>query len=137
MYTLITALLFSLAFTYFATQNTATVSIRLANTYLAGVPLYWIIFAALFTGVLVAAIISAIESLSLNNSETYSLKARKNEAAISDTKNEVNKLNERVHELENENRNLQQELEKTQEQSPFYAHNPTFFDRLRSRFSTI
>lgn len=131
---LIAAVLFGLAFAFFATQNTTGVTLRFYDVVWTGVPLYLIALGSLLVGFIIAWIISlfdwAATTLTVYDKD-HSI--RKRERVIND-------LSHRINELEIENAKLRGNdteaviHEPSIEKTP--THRPSFFDRFRRpRFS--
>jgi uncharacterized integral membrane protein len=131
MYTLIVSLLFGLAFTYFATQNTGPVTIHLANSNWSGVPLYWAIFGALLIGVVIAALISIAEAIASFRFGDQ----RKTSTLTHHQQEKINELSTEVKNLQIQNDKLHTELDKAQKDSPFYQPQPSVIDRLKTRMA--
>jgi len=98
--------IFGLLFAYFATGNTALVSIKFGQYIFPGVPLYLVILASLAIGLIIAGLIYFLKSLS--SSFTISEK----EDALKEAKKESAELTKQVHKLELENTKLKTELGK-------------------------
>ncbi len=86
---------------YFATQNTAGVTIQLDSAVWRNIPLYIVMVGSLLVGVFIAALFSFIKSLSSR------LELRGKDHALSEAKKSIADLTRRVHELELENTKLQ------------------------------
>ncbi|MBI4067195.1 DUF1049 domain-containing protein [Candidatus Gottesmanbacteria bacterium] len=121
MFTLIFAIIVGLGIAYFATQNTLFVPIILSNnTPIAEVPLYVIIIGSLFVGIAIAAIISAVESLS--SSVTIYGKERM-----------IEKLQNKMHDMEVELARLKGEKEERRVVVEEHTHTPGVLDNLRHK----
>jgi len=103
LYLIITILL-TLGVAFFATQNTTTVPIIVANAPIPDVPVYVIVIVSLLTGMLVAWLLSLLKSLS------SSLTIRNRDNALKESKKTITELTKRVHVLEIENTELKSEL---------------------------
>lgn len=100
MISLIILIVTGAGFAYFATQNTARVSINLFHYVITDIPIYVVVLAALLIGIFICWIISVFGSIST------SLKIfGKNSKIKQDTK-DISALNKRIHDLELENENL-------------------------------
>jgi uncharacterized integral membrane protein len=100
MLVLLIAVIFGLAFGYFATQNTAPVTIRIADFALEGVPLYLVAVGSLLLGLFIAWILYVARSVS----STVTI-YRKNHA-MRRAEHTAADLEQRVHDLEVENERL-------------------------------
>lgn len=100
MLALLIAVLFGLGIGYFATENTAPVTIRLAEYALEDVPLYLVVVGSLLIGLFIAWILYVARSVSarwtIYNKDQVVRKTRRN----------VTDLEQRVRELEMENERL-------------------------------
>jgi uncharacterized integral membrane protein len=100
MLVLILGVIFGLAAGYFATQNTAPVTIELGQYVIKEVPLYMVIIGALLVGLFVAWILYLAKVLSsrvtIYGKDTEVRKARRT----------IVDLEQRCHELEEENGRL-------------------------------
>ncbi len=103
MFVLIIAVIFGLGIASFAIQNTAPVSIQLAQYTIPGVPLYGIAIGALLLGLLIAYIISMVDAFS------SILKIHGKENALKEAKKTIAQLAKQLHELELENARLNPE----------------------------
>ncbi|MBI2617572.1 DUF1049 domain-containing protein [Candidatus Gottesmanbacteria bacterium] len=111
---LLIIILFGIGFAYFATQNTSGVTIYADSYVFSDIPLYVVILGSLLLGILLASIISVVNSLS-----TYFI-LRKKENTVKELKRTVAELIKRVHllELEGEKRkegNNQKELDESRD----------------------
>lgn len=94
MLALLLILLFGLGFAYFATQNTIGITVNLAQYSFYNVPLYIVILCSLLVGIILATIITLLNSFS------SFLILRRKENTIRELKNTVAQLIKRVHLLE-------------------------------------
>jgi uncharacterized integral membrane protein len=101
MSTLIVMTLFGIGFAMFATQNLNPVFVNLGGYSLAGVPLYLVVLGSMLAGILISAVISWTNSIGA----LMSIKGRDHK--IKETEHEVEKLRERLKEMEIENARLQ------------------------------
>ncbi|MDO8658169.1 MAG: lipopolysaccharide assembly protein LapA domain-containing protein [Candidatus Levybacteria bacterium] len=85
---------------FFATQNTQTISITLANYPLTGIPLYLIVLGSLLLGFLVSWIISLVNVIS------SALKIHGKESTIKNANKQISELTRKVNQLELENESL-------------------------------
>lgn len=100
MSTLIVMTLFGIVFGLFATQNINTVSVNLGSYSLIGIPLFLLVLGSMLVGILVSAIISWTNSLGA----LMSIKGRDHK--IKETEHDLDRMKERLHQLEIENAKL-------------------------------
>jgi len=100
MLALVIAVMFGLAIGYFATQNTAPVTIRMAEYALEEIPLYLVVVGSLLVGLFVAWILYIAQALSAR------LTIYGKDQVVRKTRRTVTDLEQRVHELEVENERL-------------------------------
>lgn len=95
MFTLIFAIVFGIAFSLFAIQNTNRVTITIANIPFGNIPLWMIIIVSLLVGLVFASYFNVINIISskfqLHNKDK-SLKGA--DGKIDDLKDEINNLKE-------------------------------------------
>lgn len=103
MFTLIVLVVFGIGVAFFATQNTQTISITLANYPMTGIPLYLIVLGSLLLGFVVSWITNLIDVIS------SALKIHGKESTIKDANKQISELTKRVHQLELENERLKAE----------------------------
>jgi len=103
MFALIVLVVFGIGVAFFATQNTQTVSIILANYPLTDIPLYLIVLVSLLLGFIVSWIISLVDVIS------SALKIHGRESTIKDANKQISELTKRAHQLELENERLKGE----------------------------
>ncbi len=103
VFALIVLVIFGIGVAFFATQNTQTISITLANYPLTGIPLYLIVLASLFLGFVVGWIISFVDVIA------SALKMHGKENTIKNANKQISELTKRVHQLELENERLKGE----------------------------
>ncbi len=106
MFTLILLVVLGLVFGYFATQNTQSVPVTLANTTLTDVPLYILLGITLLIGFGISWVINILDSI------TAAFKLRGKDKTIKNAKATVGELEKRVSELEVENAKLKGQLQK-------------------------
>lgn len=87
-------------FAYFATQNTARISVNLFHYVIPNIPVYVVVLAALLIGILICWVISVFGSIST------SLKIFGKNSKIKQSSKEIDNLNKKIHDLELENENL-------------------------------
>ncbi len=122
--------LFALAVAYFAIQNAYGVPLVVANNIFPSVPLYAIIIGSVLVGILLASLISSMDSLS-----AY-MRLRGKEQTIQEDQKAIHDLQEKVQHLEIENAQLKNEsqhtvlVEEPQERTERPLHRPSFFDNL-------
>jgi uncharacterized integral membrane protein len=102
MFTLILFVILGIMFGYFATQNTQTITITLAN-YATSIPLYIAIGITLLLGLSFSWLISLLNSFS------FAMKMRGKNSTIKDSKRTISDLTKHVNELEIENAKLKGE----------------------------
>ena len=130
MLSLIVTILFALAIAYFAIQNTIGVTLVLANNFLTGIPLYFIVIGSVLTGVILASIISGLNAFSAYQ------RLRGKERIIANDQKQIQILQEKVTTLETENTQLHTEHVRTDdnvrevepEEAP--VQRPSFFHNL-------
>lgn len=103
MLVLIVTVIFGLGIAYFATQNTTTITIKLAGYTLTDLPLYVMVVGSLLVGLLFAWIINLVSSIS------SSLTIHGKDKTIKEAKKTIADLTKKVHELELENTQLKAE----------------------------
>lgn len=104
MFFLVVTVIFGALFAIFATQNTIGVPVTIGAYSWTNVPLYIIAIASLLFGLLVAWI------LSIADWATNSLALHGKNQQIRTVKNEADKNEARIHELEIENARLKEEI---------------------------
>lgn len=100
MFTLIFAVVFGLALSFFALQNTNRVTITLANIPFSDVPLWVIIVVSVLTGLIFASYFNVI------NIVTSAFRLRTKDNAIKGADNEIRKLSDENKRLSEENERL-------------------------------
>jgi len=100
MLALVIAVLFGLVISYFATQNTAPVTIRFAEYALQDIPLYLVVVGSLLIGLFIAWILYLAQFLSAR----WTIHGR--DQLVRKTQRDVADLERKVHELEVENERL-------------------------------
>jgi len=110
VFTLIFSIVFGLALSFFALQNTNRVTITLANIPFSDVPLWVIIVISVLVGLIFASYFNVI------NIVTSALKLHNKDNAIKGADNEIQSL-------KNENKKLREENEelKTKKDSPLVS----------------
>jgi uncharacterized membrane protein YciS (DUF1049 family) len=103
MLALIILFVLGIGVAYFATQNTQTISITLADYHLNGIPLYLIVLVSLLLGFVVSWIMSLVDVIS------SALNIHGKESAIKDANKQISELTKKVHQLELENERLKAE----------------------------
>lgn len=134
MTTLILIVLFGIGFALFATQNTSSVTVQLAG-YILSLPLYIVAFGSLLVGLFISWILSIIDSIAT----WVKLSGRENQ--LYETRQAVESLENRIHELELENTQLRgkadfrpihgREVEIEKPDSEIQQKSQHFFDRLK------
>ncbi len=112
MLTLILLLIVGSGLAYLSHNNLTPVAVKVGPYVFAGVPLFYVIIGALLTGLVLAYVISLIQTISA------SLTIRGKEKEISKNKNEVLELTKRVHKLELENEKLRKDSPTAKPQDP-------------------
>lgn len=136
MITLMSAIGLGLIFTYFATQNTNTVTISLGNLIWTGILLYVVILGTLLLGFLVASLLSLI------NEATSALTISGKDHQLKKNENLVDELKNKNHDFELENTHLKGELRKANidTMKEKVAHTKegvrNFFGRMRHSISS-
>jgi uncharacterized integral membrane protein len=97
MIAIILFIVFGLLFSYFATQNTATVAIYFGTYSLKNVPLYLLVLASLGLGIIFASIFYFVKTIS------YKLASGQKNKELSHKNKEITQLTKELHELEIEN----------------------------------
>lgn len=108
MVSLIVIFLFALGVSYFAIQNTTAVPIIFANSIFQNVPLYFIVIASVLVGLILASLISSIDTLS-----AY-MKLRGKDNRIHNDEKVIDDLQQKVHDLEIENAKLKGGFDQTE-----------------------
>lgn len=117
-----------IGFAYFAAQNTSAVDIQLAGHHLPAVPLYILALGSLLLGIFISWIIS------LANGVSFLFSNYKKDSKIKDKESTIEELTTKLHQTELENARLKGEnLDTNTPAEPI--NQPSFFDRLRHRFS--
>lgn len=111
MLTLILLVILGLIFGYFASQNTQTITITLANYVITSIPLYIVIGATLLLGLSLSWLISLLDSFSM------AMKFREKNSTIKDSKRTIQDLTKRVNQLEIENAGLKGKGEQVDDES--------------------
>jgi uncharacterized membrane protein YciS (DUF1049 family) len=109
MFIFILFLFLALAFGYFATQNTQTISVTLANQTLPNIPLYIVLGVTFLIGLIFSWIISLFGSLA------SALEIRGKDHKIKDAKNTIHEMTRRANQLELENATLKKQKDKGQD----------------------
>lgn len=135
MTALILLFVFGLGVAYFAMQNTYPVTVTLFGIPFPGVQLYLVVIGAILFGLVIAWLVSMINSIP----SFFTL--RNKDAAISQSQKTINDLKEEIHELEVKNARLKGEneaepvvVEESVENPKVYS-NPSFFQRMRHSLS--
>ena len=106
MVTIILIVLFASLFGYFATQNTADITLHFYKYTTHPLPIYLIILISIGIGLVVTMIINFLRWFTTN------MKLSKKERELKKTEGEVNELTKTVHKLELRNTKLEGELGK-------------------------
>jgi len=100
MVTIIFAVLFSALVAFFATQNTATITLHFISFSRSGIPLYLPILASLLIGLLFSWILQLLNAIA----SSFVLRAKNK--TIKESKDENLELTKKIHKLEIENTKL-------------------------------
>lgn len=111
MLTFILLLILALGFGYFATQNTLSIPITLANYTLSNVPLYMVIGVTFLLGLSLSWLNSLLDSFS------SAMKLRGKDSAIKGSKRTINDLTKQINQLEIENAKLKGRKEQEDDDS--------------------
>lgn len=103
MSTLVTLVLFGILSALFANQNTGTATLHLGYSTLTNIPLYLIILGSMLLGLIMAWVISVIESI------LVSFRIMGKNRAIKATQQEVETLKQKLQDVELENIKLKGE----------------------------
>lgn len=135
MTALILLFVFGLGVAYFAMQNTHAVMVTLLGIPFPGVPMYMLVISSILFGLVVAWLVSMVNSIS------SFITLRSKDAAINQSQKAIKDLKEKAHELEVENARLKGEneaepvvVEESVEDPKVYS-NPSFFQRIRHNLS--
>lgn len=129
MFALILMTLFGLGVAYFATQNTNTITLQMAH-YHSSIPLYAVVVGSILLGIFISWLISLVNAIGT------SLELRGKNSALKNSARAIDRLEERVHELEVENASLKGVTdEPVVEEVPAHETRPGFFSSLRHRFA--
>lgn len=129
MFALILMTLFGLGVAYFATQNTNTITLHMAHYY-SSIPLYAVVVGSILLGIFISWLISLVNAIST------SLELRGKNSALKNSARAIDRLEERVHELEVENASLKGVSdEPVVEEERVHETRPGFFSSLRHRFA--
>lgn len=120
MLALLVLILFGALTAVFATQNTLTTTVGFGNYALSDIPLYLVVLASLFIGILVAWLVSLANGISAHFTRT--------DKSPSVTDKTTAELAKQVHDLEIENEHLKAQLRNEPQ--------PRFFPHLRHKIST-
>lgn len=100
MIALILFIAFGLLFSYFATLNTAAVSINFGSYILKNIPIYLLVLASVGIGIIFASLFYFVKSIS------YKFAFGKRNKELRDKNKEITQLTKELHELEIENTKL-------------------------------
>lgn len=100
MLALILFIAFGFAFGYFATQNTALVSVHFGQSSLSNIPMYLLVLASFGIGIIFTALFYFFKSIP--GMFAFGKKVKE----LSQAKKETTELAKRIHELELENTKL-------------------------------
>lgn len=130
MLVLAVVVIFGLLFAYLSTQNTALVTIRVADLTWT-LPLYFIALASLFLGVAISWMLSLVDWIS------SALTIHSKEQHIKEKNEELENLQQRIHQLELENAKLKGEINQPEVVEETIDESPpkNFFRRLRHNLS--
>lgn len=94
MESLILLIIFGLSVAYFATQNTGSVHLLLGNYLISSIPMYVVVVGSILFGVFVSWLISMVNTIST----VFTLHGK--DSALKNAEKEIEKLQEKNHELE-------------------------------------
>ncbi|OGM20635.1 hypothetical protein A2955_02950 [Candidatus Woesebacteria bacterium RIFCSPLOWO2_01_FULL_37_19] len=100
MIILILVIVFGITFAYFATQNTAFISLYFGPYVLPNVPIYLVILGSMACSILIAGIVYLVRSLASN------LTLSEKEGQLKSLKKELAEVTRTAHKLELENAKL-------------------------------
>ena len=132
MLSLIVLFLFGLGVAFFALQNTAGVMVNFGNMHIAGMPLFAVVVGSILFGLFISWMISLIDGV------FSAVSMHGKNATIHDYQKTVNRLQERIHNLEIDNAKLQGEREEPeviQEPVSQPQYRPSIFQRMRHSLS--
>jgi len=104
MLSILLSVVFGLAIGYFATQNTAPVSVQFGEFVIENVPLYMVTVGSLMLGLLIAWIFYIARTVST----TLTIAGKDHE--VKRSRRTVADLDQKIHELEAENTRLRSEI---------------------------
>lgn len=136
MFILLLAVIVGLAFSYFAVQNTAGVTVHFMQYTVPKVPLYLVAMFSLLVGRFISWLLSLVNGL------FSALELFGKDRALKQSVQTHSQLQERVHKLEVENARLKGEEavdeqidEPHFEEKEVQVERPNFFSRIRHQFS--
>ncbi|KKQ42932.1 MAG: hypothetical protein US60_C0010G0021 [Microgenomates group bacterium GW2011_GWC1_37_8] len=100
MLVLVLVIIFGVAFSYFATQNTGGITIYLGSYTLGNIPLYLVVLGSMAICLSIAGLIYLLKNLS------SSLTISEKESELRDVKKELAEITKHAHKLELENTKL-------------------------------
>lgn len=129
MLEMILGILVAIIFSFFALQNTQPVTLHLQNYVIDNVPVYLVAITSLLIGI----ILSFVASLAGSISSAVAIFDK--DQKIRNTQKALDKLHDKIDELESENQRL-----KASRNAPQFMHQsafekPNFFQRIRHRLS--
>ena len=113
MLNLIIILIFSLAISFFASENAISLPINLGPYAFTSIPLYVVVGLSILAGIIISWLASLLSSIST------SMKLRRKDKSIAANKDTIHDMTKKINNLEIENSNLKGELnnDPTDEQS--------------------
>jgi uncharacterized integral membrane protein len=130
MLALIVMIIFGMLLTFFALENTNGVTMTVMNYTLQNVPLYAVVVGSVLFGLFVGWIMSLMDWVST------SLTLKGKESSIKSAQTAIDRLENKIHDLEIENARLKGEHNEplvVEEKISQEEYHPGFFDRLFRR----
>lgn len=121
MSTLLLSIVLGIFFAIFAVQNNAAVPVRMFGLELIGIPLYLVALGALFIGILVSSFFNIADWIYASS------KIRSRESKLRDNEKIVNRLNQRISDLESENSSLRTRTEMSKATNSYVPPKEKFF----------
>jgi uncharacterized integral membrane protein len=124
MLSLIATILFGLATTYIALQNSSNITLKLGYYTFTNIPVYVVIVLSILVGILITALIHSLNRLSIT------LTLRSKDKIITDHQTTISQLKQEIHELEIENAQLRRIDEDSDEEEQEQEYIPTYPTRI-------
>lgn len=106
MFTIITVIIISLGFAYFAVQNSIRVDIKFGQYIFYSIPLYLVILLSFFAGIFIAYFFNLINLISLK------LNLKNKDKKIKNDQDNIAELTQKIHKLEIENSQIKKKIKK-------------------------